>query len=397
MLTFNVTVPVRTDHAVLSASGAERWLHCPGSIRLSKDMPRKSSEYAKLGTCAHYLCEQCLVHGSDAALRSGDIIKVENTDHIVDSEMADCVQIYLDTVRAVLKEAGPGAELKIEQRFNLDWLYPGLFGTNDSIITQPFGRITVIDYKHGSGVAVDVTNNPQLMYYGVGAAHGDAYEEIELIIVQPRAIHPDGPVRRQLISIDELDAWAKNVLLPGAIAATQSDAPLATGEHCRFCPALAICPQQRQLAHVTAASVFAKVEPKPPQAMTPQEIGQILDVAPKIEAWLGAIRDYAKNLLESGKISSSQLGYKMIQGRASRAWKDEAEAKAWLESIIGQEAYITKLVSPAQAEKALKTPVAKQALKEMIVVEYGTQMVSVSDKREEITPQPMLLTAVEEP
>ncbi len=39
-------------HAILSASGASRWLACPPSARLEENYPNKSSEFAKEGTLA---------------------------------------------------------------------------------------------------------------------------------------------------------------------------------------------------------------------------------------------------------------------------------------------------------------------------------------------------------
>ena len=44
-------------HAVLSASSAERWLHCPGSVQLTKDMPDTDTAYTREGTLAHSIGE----------------------------------------------------------------------------------------------------------------------------------------------------------------------------------------------------------------------------------------------------------------------------------------------------------------------------------------------------
>lgn len=42
-----------TVHARLSASGAERWMECPPSIKLSKGRPDTASQFAAEGTLAH--------------------------------------------------------------------------------------------------------------------------------------------------------------------------------------------------------------------------------------------------------------------------------------------------------------------------------------------------------
>lgn len=46
-----------SEHAVLSASSANRWLHCPPSVRLSERYMDKASVFAMEGTSAHELCE----------------------------------------------------------------------------------------------------------------------------------------------------------------------------------------------------------------------------------------------------------------------------------------------------------------------------------------------------
>lgn len=44
-------------HALLSASGAHRWLECTPSAILELQFPQTTSEYAEEGTAAHELCE----------------------------------------------------------------------------------------------------------------------------------------------------------------------------------------------------------------------------------------------------------------------------------------------------------------------------------------------------
>ena len=377
-------------HAILGASSSHRWLACPGSIRLSAGMPSTSSVYADEGTAAHELAEKCLSLGHDAADHLGEIIVVNGTGYEVTDEMAEAVQVYLNVVRQELAEAGEGAELKVEQRFDLGWLYPGLYGTNDAMVGQPFGTLKVFDYKHGAGVAVEAECNPQLLYYGLGAAYGDAYEEVELVIVQPRAYHPDGPVRRYRISIGGLFAWAESVLLPGAKATEDPAAPLVPGEHCRFCPAVAVCPKQHENALAVAKEVFAPVPQSPPapEALTHEDLRRIMDAADMVESWLSAVRSHVRTLLENGLALPDELGYKLVAGKASRKWKSEEEATKLLQALLPDpdEAYAPrKLLSPAQAEKLLKGP-AKKALEEVVEVSRGVSLAPLSDKREAIVP-----------
>lgn len=44
-------------HALLSASSAKKWIHCPPSARLEDSIPEEESPYAKEGTLAHAIGE----------------------------------------------------------------------------------------------------------------------------------------------------------------------------------------------------------------------------------------------------------------------------------------------------------------------------------------------------
>lgn len=369
-------------HSILGASSCHRWLNCPGSVRLSVGIPKTSSTYADEGTAAHELAETCLRSGADAVKYVGKFITVNETAYEVTPDMAAAVQVYLDTVRADLAAAGDGAELEIEKRFHLDWLYDGMFGTNDALVGQPFGLLRIYDYKHGMGVAVDVQDNPQLMYYALGAAHGETYDEVELIIVQPRAQHPSGPVRRQRMWVAELDRWANEVLLPGAEATEANGASVRCGEWCKFCPAMAICPAQRENAVAIAQEVFRdKPAPPPaPESLGAGELRRVLDVAPMVEAWLEACRAHARVMLEHGHATPDELGYKLVEGRSMRKWVSDEEALATME-MFSIDPYERKLKSPAQAEKQAK----KGAFDSVITTTRGIQLAPLSDKRPAIT------------
>lgn len=46
-----------TQHALLSASGAHKWLVCTASARLEAEFPDTTSEFAREGTLAHSIAE----------------------------------------------------------------------------------------------------------------------------------------------------------------------------------------------------------------------------------------------------------------------------------------------------------------------------------------------------
>jgi|WetSurSiteA1Bulk_404760.scaffolds.fasta_scaffold28825_2 hypothetical protein len=377
-----------TTHAVLSASGASRWLSCPGSVRLSKGLKSTSSVYAEEGTAAHELAFWCLSTGNNTDHYLGKSIPAGDHLYEVTEEMAEAIQVYVDTVRADISVVGDAAEVLLEQKFQLDWLYPDLFGTNDALVGEFLGILRIYDLKYGKGVAVEVEDNSQLMYYGLGGSYGRGYEEVELVVVQPRASHEDGVVRRQRMTIDELTRWGQEVLLPGAKATEDPEAPLCLGEHCRFCPALAICPAQRDRALDVAKGAFDDIPsaPPPPETLSHAELRKIAGVAGMIEAWLNACWDHIKTMLETGAVTPEEIGYKIVEGRVNRAWTNAEEAEKWLLERVADGAYVPKkLVSPAQAEKLLKGP-DKKEVADLISTTRGRQLAPISDKRPAIPP-----------
>jgi hypothetical protein len=62
------------EHALLSASGSERWIQCQPSARLEEAVDEETSEYAKEGSFAHSLAETYLAHHLGLALRQADTI-----------------------------------------------------------------------------------------------------------------------------------------------------------------------------------------------------------------------------------------------------------------------------------------------------------------------------------
>jgi hypothetical protein len=66
--------------------------------------------------------------------------------------------------------------------------------------------------------------------------------------------------------------------------------------------------------------------------------------------WAGAVKEHAQSVLAAGGIVP---GYKLVAGRALRRWADEKAAGDKLDDILGDEAYVVKLISPSQAEKKL--------------------------------------------
>ena len=200
-----------TAHSKLGASGMYRWVRCPGSVALIEKLalPNFTSSYAVEGSDAHALAALCLTKNHNPGFYIGKTISPEGRKFTVTEEMAEAVQVYVDAVDAVIPNTSGGYEVQIEKRFDLSAVHPGCFGTADAVIWHAFSKtLYVFDYKHGAGIAVEVENNPQLLYYGLGALLASGYpaKRVKLVIVQPRCDHANGPVRDwEIDAIDLLD------------------------------------------------------------------------------------------------------------------------------------------------------------------------------------------------
>jgi hypothetical protein len=361
----------------ISPSGASRWSKCPQSPRLSADLPNTSSVYADEGTAAHMLREWCLESGLDAIQYLGDTITVRSdVEFIVDEDMASAVQVDLDDLRPIIKRADFH---EVEAKYDLSHVFEGMFGTADFVAyVGAEKRLYVRDYKHGRGVAVDVRDNLQLILYALGAVyshHNLPLERIELTVVQPRAFHKDGPIRRwdtDPVSLLE----AEDYIREAAKRTLDENAPFLVGDHCKFCKATAFCPAMEEKVRETVKLDFG--EPVTVTSLSGDELAKKLTDVEVIEDWCRRLREYAFNEAQQGRCPP---GFKLVQKRALRKWRDEDAAAARMTVDLGldpEEVWKKKIISPAQADKLLKK--RKDEITDLVVKESsGVKLVDESD------------------
>lgn len=333
------------EHSPLGASGAYRWMKCPGSVMLARGTSSESSEFASLGTAAHEIGQYCLEEDRDAWELMGKPV----TDTItVDDDMANAVQVYLDAIRKAHGKWNQGNGW-VEREFYCSAIHEYFYGRAD--FTGIIGdTLHVWDYKHGAGVVVDVIENPQGMYYAVGMledlALWDTVKTVVIHIVQPRGWHQDGVHRYWSIPTASLHQWMEDTLLP-AMDTAMASRDTASGEHCRFCPVRAYaCPQLladfdelEELMNVLADKGGA-------DELSDTQVGRLLTLFDVAKIYAREAEGTAFNRLQAGK---KVPGRKLVNGRANRTWKDTA--KGALKLAFGNEAYERKLLTPAKIDK----------------------------------------------
>lgn len=358
-------------HARLSASSSDRWMNCPGSVALSELLPEpETTEFAREGSFAHAIAERLLRSGDDAWTAVGSS-HPEFADLEVSPEMADHLQLYLDTVRSI-----PGS-LRVETRIEVPEIGPDFGGTADAIVTGD-GFLHVIDLKYGAGVAVDAAGNSQLLYYAYGAMRAIGVQPsadlvVRMTIVQPRT--PAGsPVQTVEVPSQTVYDWGEGILLP-AMAEVNAAGRLETGEHCRFCPARLVCPKLQETFEERASAA------SPLDALTPEALAAAYEKIAPVEAYIRALKDECFRRAQRGE---PVPGTKLVAGRADRQWKEGA-AEAMV-AAFGEEAFNPpELRSPAQLEKL---PGGKDFAGEWAYKQPGKPtLVSSDDKRPALAPE----------
>ena len=370
-------------HARLSPSSAARWMACPGSVKLSENAPPKdSSVSADEGTAAHTLLERCILEATEPSHFLGESFN----GFEVTEEMISGVRLAFDYVFKKRNEIG--GVIEVETRLDLTKIHPDIFGTLDISIFKAGKRLVILDYKNGVQ-PVEVRDNRQLLTYALGKALEVNFdiEDAELVIIQPNAPHLEGPIRNWIISRDYLVSWAP-ILGEAARLTERSDAPLFRGDHCQYCPAKGLCPKQKEVLEQALAVSVSDTSITLPRvaALSDEQIARLVEYQGQIEDFLAEVKSVALHRLENGERIK---GLKLVAGRGSRSWINEAEAETHLVTHLGQNAYTKKLVSVAQAEKLLP----KESIEHFWVKFEGSPTVAASsDRRKEIQPLAGTLT-----
>lgn len=360
-----------SNHAILSASGSHRWLHCLPSARLELEFENNESNAAAEGSAAHALCE----HKLKKALRMKS--KRPISDYHSD-EMEEHSDAYVEFVLEqfeLAKQSCKDPLLLIEQRLDFSCYVPQGFGTGDCIIIAD-KKLHIIDFKYGMGVLVEAAGNPQMKLYGLGALeiYDSLYdiEEVSMTIFQPRREN----VSTWTISVEELKDWAENELKPKAKKAFDGEGEYLPGEWCTFCRAAVKC-----RARADEKLKLAQSEFKLPPLLTDSEIEEVLSKLSDLTKWANEIIAYATNAaVNHGK---EWQGFKVVQGRSVRKFKDE-DAVAKVAKANGyKDIYRKSLITLTEMQKLMGKTKFEEILGDLIYKPPGKPtLVPVSDKRQ---------------
>lgn len=372
-------------HAKLSPSGAGTWAICPGSVKAQEGIPDRSGGAAREGTAAHALAEMCLRTKTEADEHIGEVIMVEGYRYEVDDSMARHIQTYLNYIASIASMADEVFFENIEEQVVYDHIVPEGHGSADFVIAYREGDINilhVVDLKYGM-TEVIAENNLQALLYGIGARNNNewcmdgGFDEIRMTIHQPRL--NDDP-SEWFQTAEELDQW-EVFFAERAKAALSENPEFVPGEaQCRWCRAKPLCRARRDYALQIALFDFDEEtdtwnenegsKPKP-SLLSLDEVSELLQHVDAVAKWCREVKDFAYAEAMAGKPIQ---GYKLVAGSRNRAWRDEEHVGEFLEKLEGvntNDVFITKVISPAQAEKLLGKKKAGELLADEIEVTIG--------------------------
>ena len=380
------------QHAVLSASGAHRWLNCTPSARLEETFPTSVSEYAEEGTAAHECAELCAKYSLGMIKKRAYESKLEKLSQgkYFTEEMLEACQAYADLVLRkyeALKEKTGEAEVMLESSIRFEDWVPSGFGTADCLILAD-GFLEVIDFKYGKGHRVEAKENPQMRLYALGAyaTYGLVYEpySITTTIFQPRLI--DGETSEEL-SLYKLLQWAEEFVKPRAALAYEGKGDFnPSPEACKFCRAKATCRAR--------AEENLKLFDDSPDAflLTLDEAGALLEKAGDILAWLEDLKTYVYTGLMNG---DPVPGWKLVEGKSNRRISDPEQAAQKFIDAGYDPAVLYKpreLITLTQMEKDFGKKAVAEILGSLIVKPQGAPTIArESDHRPEYQPERELL------
>ena len=376
-------------HAILSASSSDMWLHCTPSAQLNEAAGEPvSTDFADRGTLGHALFALLLRAwlDYDGLPPDYEAATLRASKHY-DKQLEEHVEEAVEAVKREYAKAlalDPSARLLIEQRADYSEWVPEGKGTADVTIIF-LDTLLVIDLKLGEGIVVSAIDNSQARLYALGRLR--IYEgfwdvrKIQTLILQPTRDN----VSWEEITVEELLAWAEEVVKPQAKLAWEGKGELKAGEWCQFCKVKDTCPERIKSALNIIEELTEGPAAETPPLLTPKEIAELVKSG-KFEravAVINSLRIFAYNLCKAGELP----GFKLVEGKKMRAYTDELKVKDAVVASGVEEPLVWKprtLLGITEMQKLLGKKGFKTILEDTKLVKEkpaAPKMVPVEDRR----------------
>lgn len=389
------TASTTRTHARYSPSKLGRIIACPGSVKLSETVPEPpETSYAAEGTLLHDIMIE-LIHATDvdkvSQAEAVERIDFQNTEHRV--LCSECLEkLYTEIVDTLTNPV-----IHQDMRVHMPGLEDDVHGTLDVGVDSDTA-VHILDFKFGGGVEVDAEDNAQLMTYldgflsRLGIDLDTTNKELWVWIFQPRLDKFQGV---QVFKEDLL--YFRKRVEKTVILAQGHYPPFRPGVYqCRFCPAGGICKARMVQVQEDAANVFSAFADLQSGAskdtMSNEKLAKILQMEEQIESAFKAIREHLFGELLAAR---DVPGYKLVNGRASRKWKDGIDVEDihnLFPDLDTDDLLKVELRSPAQVEKLVPSK-ERSKLADLIIKIDGSPSLAAATSQKQaldasgLTPQ----------
>lgn len=347
-------------HAFLAPSAAPRWVLCAGSALMESLYPDLGDDTkAREGTACHWVMDSALrMYMGGPSITEGTIAP---NGVVVTREMLEAVHMLAEDVQQRL---GPrwASMVTVERPLTVPRVHAQCWGTPDvrAWVEQPNGRrlLIVWDLKFGFK-RVEAFENYQGVAYMAGClseandvpapAFPESQVDCLFVIVQPRAYHPDGPVRTWATTATGLREYVHRMSMAADEATGPTPVCRPQPDACENCRARANCDALQEAAY-RGMDIARQATPRELSTTAAGlELALLDDVKGLIEARVSGLEEVVKHRLQQGERVPF---WHYAPGRGATNWtKPDAEVIA-LGNMLGLTLHKPKVVTPLQAIKA---------------------------------------------
>lgn len=370
------------DKSPIQPHNAAQVVYCTGSVLMQIQNPPcdtgdESIAQSRLeGRAFHEVTERILVGyqpGGTLLSRIETIGTMSKDKIVITDEIFDAADDFAKDV--ITGCTGMLSKMVVEQRIDLDHLFPGVYGFADVwVFDEPNNHLTIWEGKFGHSL-VEAFENYQNLTYVSGIleklgidGHQEQSLKVTMKIVQPRGFHRDGPIREWTDTAANLRGYFNTLV--AAFNDAYADPKCNSGPHCKTCSGRYGCETLQRTAMSAldySGEVFDGSLSGDNLAL---ELRILKRASDAIKNRLTGLEAQATSQLRNGQ---QVPGYQLLQGYGQTRWKRDinVEEVIMMGDLMGED-----LRKPAQ----LVTPkqVIKKGVDESVINLYSeTPMTSL--------------------
>lgn len=294
-----------------SASSLSRAVRCPASQSLPR-VGEPTSDAAQRGTNIHLFIAAVVSHLTEMSVESArakglEIIKTDPTSDFTPDQIALCEAVDLtifspgvDTEVALGYDERTGTAVLYDLASHRDYPKDGLFhSTSDIVGMLDDDTVYVADVKTGDHEPASESWQLKLCAIAACALTGAKRARVEML-----KLWPSGKWSRDAHDLTEADLGVVRATLRTVANHVEAGTPenpglMEVGPHCKFCPALRLCPAQTSmvLAMETTLATYAREDGM--ATFTPDNLAEVFLRLQRYESALKLVREQLEVLVDA--------------------------------------------------------------------------------------------------